>query len=134
MLPLARPDRPIRVLVVDDDPNMLALYEHALKSWAAPVTVSSAETALAIIEGGAKFDVVLCDLELGGMSGRDLLKELRFGYPGLAERMVIISGTSASDADAKFLEALGDRWLQKPIKPFVVQAIVQTIGRVRIAA
>lgn len=131
MLPLARPDRPIRVLVVDDDPHMLALYEHALASWAAPELVASAEEALAIIEGGATFDVVLCDLELDGMSGRELLKELQFEYPTHASRMVIVSGTSASAADSNFLRALGDRWLQKPVKPFVLQSIVQTIGRIR---
>lgn len=131
MLLLSRPERPIRVLVVDDDPHMLALYEHALASWAAPELVASAEEALAIIRGRAMFDVVLCDLELDGMSGRDLLKELQFDHPILASRMVIVSGTSASDADATFLRALGDRWLQKPVKPFVLQSIVQTIGRIR---
>jgi CheY-like chemotaxis protein len=120
------------VLVVDDDPFMLALYDHALASWAAPLLLPSAEQALAVIQGGAVFDVVLCDLELDGMSGRQLLKELQFEHPVHASRMVIVSGTSASDADASFLRALGDRWLQKPVKPFVLQAIVQTIGRVRV--
>jgi CheY-like chemotaxis protein len=133
MLPLARPERPIRVLVIDDDLHMLALYEHALASWAAPELVASAEQALAIIQGGAIFDVVLCDLEMDGMSGRALLKELQFEYPIHASRMVIVSGTAASDADANFLRALGDRWLQKPVKPFVLQSIVQTIGRIRAA-
>lgn len=133
MLPIPRPERPIRVLVVDDDPHMLALYEHALAAWAAPVLVASAELALEVIQGGAVFDVVLCDLELEGMSGRELLKELQFEHPILAARMVIVSGTSASDADANFLRALGDRWLEKPAKPFVLQSIVQTIGRVRVA-
>lgn len=119
------------VLVIDDDPNMLALYKRSLARFASSVAVMTAEEAVVLIAVGAKFDVVMCDLELeiGEMSGRDLLKHLLVHSPSHAGRMVIVSGTPASDADENFLRLLGDRWLEKPVKPFVLQAIVESIAR-----
>jgi CheY-like chemotaxis protein len=128
-MPIDPPVHLIRVLVVDDDPSMLDLYKHSLSKFASAVAVMSAEEAIVIITAGATFDVVLCDLELDGMSGRELLKFLLVHSPAHASRMVIVSGTPASEADENFLRVLGDRWLEKPAKPFVLQAIVESVAR-----
>ena len=62
------------VLVVEDDPAVRAFAEAALAQLGYRVqTASSGAEALAVLEGGAEFDLLFTDVVMpGGMSGREL--------------------------------------------------------------
>lgn len=100
------PHRPLRVLVVEDEPDalkaILASHE-ALGHWAAGL--SSAELALHSYLDGA-FDVVMTDVGLPGLSGHDLAEILATKGP---VPMVFATGRPAPEK----LPALSV-WLQKP--------------------
>src|SRR5215510_12712351 len=74
-----RPDRsPVRVLLIDDAPFFRNMLAPVLKAAGYVVTpASSGQEALALIEGGARFDIVVTDLDMPGMDGFDFTAAIR---------------------------------------------------------
>jgi DNA-binding NtrC family response regulator len=63
---------PAKILIVDDDPSILRTYDRILHGWGYEVhAVASAEEALQL---QPRFDLVLLDMILPGMSGIDFLR------------------------------------------------------------
>ncbi len=70
-----------RILVVDDEPTILTLYTEAFERAGYRVTAAeTAEQALEIVSNQA-FWVFFLDLNLPGMSGVDLCRQIRKQYP-----------------------------------------------------
>ena len=66
-----------RILVVDDEPNILVSFAALLKDEGhRPETVDSAEKAERKLQRET-FDLILLDLQLPGQSGLDFLRKLR---------------------------------------------------------
>lgn len=87
------PGRTLRVLVIDDEPALLDLVERFTSAAGHEVVrVTSAEAALDCLAKESRFDVILSDIRLPGMSGRDLLRLLRRDRPELARRTALMSG------------------------------------------
>lgn len=103
-----------RVLVVDDEPMVLSSFRRILAREHDVTTASSAEEALAILEGGATFDVILCDLMMPGVSGMDLHERLRARAPDQAERMIFMTGGAFTARAREFLDQVRNQWFEKP--------------------
>ena len=72
-----------KVLVVDDDPLTLELMARSLaKAGFTPTTALSGEDALACL-WSERFDAVISDVIMPGMSGFELLRNIRSSRPGL---------------------------------------------------
>ncbi|MCF8075348.1 MAG: response regulator [Desulfotignum sp.] len=70
-----------RILVVDDEPTILNLFTQAFERAGYLVTTAeTAEAALKILEKES-FWVFFLDLNLPGMSGVDLCRQIRHQYP-----------------------------------------------------
>lgn len=97
---------PLRILVVEDDPDALATTVdmlQALGHWTAGV--KSAEVARdRFIEGA--FDVLLTDIGLPALSGIDLVEIIR---PSHKLRVIFATGQMRPEAPIP-----GTVWLQKP--------------------
>ncbi|NUU15739.1 response regulator [Cellulomonas humilata] len=105
-----------RVLVVDDEPDELALIERHLRRLGYDVLATkSAEEALAD-EDNLGVDVAIVDLRLPGMGGWELVDVLHARRPGLP---VIVTSVLDQD-DYPQVEA----WLPKPFTGEGVQAAV----------
>jgi len=103
-----------RVLVVDDEPDELALIARHLRRLGHEVVLAkSAEEAL-VDEEHLMVDVAVVDLRLPGMGGWELVDVLRARRPGLP---VIV--TSVLDPD-DYPQV--DAWLPKPFTGEGVQA------------
>ena len=77
------------VLLIDDAPFFRNMLAPVLKAAGYAVTaVASAPDALALLDGGRRFDVVITDLEMPGMDGFELASALR-GNPRTAEVPII---------------------------------------------
>ena len=115
-----------RVLVVDDERNMLRLAEMMLdRIGYEPLQADSAAQALAIIQS-KRVDLVLTDLKMpGGMSGIDLLREMR--RRELRTPVVIMTayGTIKSA-----VEAMRQGASDFVLKPFDVESMEVVISRV----
>jgi len=82
-----------KVLVVDDDPNLLRVVSLRLQKEGYSVTsVDSAEKALAQVAVAAP-DLVLTDLKMGGMDGMALFEAIARQLPGLPVIIMTAHGT-----------------------------------------
>jgi signal transduction histidine kinase len=103
-----------RILVVDDEPIVCVSLERLLASEGEVVSMTSAQEALACIEGGERFDVILCDLMMPGMDAPALHAELRRVAPAQAERMVFVTGGAFTMRARDFLSTVPNARLGKP--------------------
>ncbi|MGP9821362.1 response regulator [Salinarimonas sp. NSM] len=110
------PLQPLSILLVDDDPLVLAGTRDLLaEAGHRVVAVASAAEALARIETDDGFDVVLSDLAMPGMTGVALAQTLRERRPDLP--VVLLTG---------FGEAAGD-W-PRLAKPFHADELARTLA------
>lgn len=112
--------RPLRVLLVEDDADHAELVRRGLAGQGAGVELTvcpDAEAALGALErAGADGSphLVLLDLRLPGMTGLQLLRELKSGERTAAIPCVVLT-TSEAEADvARARELAASRYLVKP--------------------
>jgi PAS domain S-box-containing protein len=106
-----------RVLIIDDEPLVRRAIERSLETEHDVVSAASAAEALAILERGEPFDLVLCDLMMPDMTGMDVAARLTKDRPDVAARMVFLSGGAFTPEAAAFLAAAGRRHVEKPFRP-----------------
>jgi signal transduction histidine kinase/ActR/RegA family two-component response regulator len=82
---------PLRVLVVDDDPDNLDAMQLVLAQQGHHVEVTdSGVDAVARVEAGERYDAVLCDLGLGDTTGWEVAARIGAVAPGT--RVVLVTG------------------------------------------
>ncbi|MFM9828375.1 MAG: response regulator transcription factor [Sphingomonas sp.] len=119
------------ILVVDDSRSSLAVMARRLTHHGyLPVLCDNGPEALDLIAGGG-FDLILLDMVMPGMSGLEVLADLR-GTPDLADLPVIVM-TARSDAAAA-VEALRGGADDFVTKPFAVEMVAARIERAIIVA
>jgi PAS domain S-box-containing protein len=121
----AGPRRRGRVLVVDDEPLVLALFERLLGADHDLVSTSAARAALERLEGGERFDVILCDLMMPEMTGMDLYRELMRLAPEQAERIIFITGGAFTPLARAFLDRVAN---PRIMKPFQLRQLVDLVA------
>jgi two-component system NtrC family sensor kinase len=106
--------RTLRILVVDDEPHILYYMRATLESWGHTVEVAS-DGAYALERALAEaFDVIICDLRMPHLSGRDMYAKLARQDPHAAERIIFATGDTVRGDTLQFLERLGRPYLHKP--------------------
>jgi CheY-like chemotaxis protein len=118
------PKRRGRVLVVDDEPALAAALARVLSLEHDVVTETSAQRALALLVGGERFDLVLCDLMMPEMTGMDLYDEVSRVAPGLAETLVFMTGGAFTSRAREFLDQVPNARLEKPIDFGALRALI----------
>jgi DNA-binding NtrC family response regulator len=112
------------ILVVDDEKNQREILETILSSEGYDVTTaSSGEAAMKFVES-RRFDLVLTDLKMAGMSGLDLLKELTNFDKSIIVILLTAHGSVDSAVDALRLGAFD--YLQKP---YDQAKLLETVSR-----
>jgi CheY-like chemotaxis protein len=113
----------ISILVVDDEPDTLELYQVLLTQMGHRVsTAPSGYEALRILEQFPLPDLVLMDIQLPVMSGTDTLRIIRERYPEL--KVVAQSAHALSGDRARFLEEGYDEYLPKPFTALQLEEII----------
>ena len=116
---------PERILVVDDEVNMLALYEMVLGEEGYEVhTASSGEDALKRLEA-EWFDLVISDFMMETMDGIVLLKKLKKIRPDLSFIMVTAHGSIEAAVDA--MKTGATDYLTKPVNSEALKLVVQKV-------
>ncbi len=118
-----------RILVVDDEIALGKMIENVLAKEHEVTAVASAREALAKVEAGERFDVILSDVMMPEMSGRELYQRLAEAAPEEAAKVVFMTGGAFSADSMAFLEASGRPVVEKPFKPSVLrERIRQLVG------
>ena len=84
--------RRAKVLLVDDEPSLRAVYPQVLAHDYDVSVAASGREALAVLVDRPDFDVILCDLSMPDMDGPALYDALRFQAPQLLDRVLFCSG------------------------------------------
>jgi len=110
-----RPER-LRVLVVDDEPHILHYMQATLESWGHEVVLArdgSQALKRALMQ---PFDLIICDLRMPRLGGREMFHTLARMHPTVADRIICATGDTVRGDTLQFLEELGRPFLQKPFK------------------
>ncbi len=106
--------RHLNILVVDDEPHILHYMRATLESWGHTVEVASDGTYALERALAGQFDVIICDLRMPHLSGRDMYTKLTREDPRVAERVIFATGDTVRGDTLQFLERLGRPYLHKP--------------------
>jgi uncharacterized protein (TIGR02266 family) len=127
-----------RVLVVEDNPHVIEMYEYALKKLRTPegavdVTVEYAANgheALLRLQERPRVDLVMADLYMPVMDGFTLVERMRADPEFMAIPVLVISAGGA-DARARAMDLGVDVYLQKPVQFTDIIQTVRTLLKIR---
>ena len=104
-----------KILIIDDE----RLVRDALTRLLTPdhdvISASSGEAGLAAIDAGS-FDVIICDVMMPGLNGRDVYRRIAAEHPGLERRLMFISGGAFTQELDAFLTTTSNQFLSKPFR------------------
>ncbi len=114
-----------RILVVDDEPAVLAAIGRILGREHDVVTLSDSREALRRLETGEHFDVVFCDLMMPHLSGDVLYEKVAAVAPALAARFVFITGGACETRLQRFLAEAPNPCIDKPFSVDTLRSAAQ---------
>ncbi len=85
--------------------------------------------ALARLEAGDRFDVILCDVMMPGLDGVGLFHRVHERDPAQAQRMVFMSGGAFTSHAIAFLDAPGRKRMDKPFTRKDLEAAIALAQR-----
>jgi two-component system, cell cycle sensor histidine kinase and response regulator CckA len=107
-----------RVLVVDDESVVAHTLKVLLQGEHDLVVAQSGAEALELLQQeplpAARYDAILCDLMMPGMTGMELFEVLRREHPRLAGRVVFMTGGVSMLRVSEFLESVPNAKFEKP--------------------
>ena len=110
-----------KVLIVEDDPAVRDVVDHALSRESMDTTtVEDGEAALERLRDSGSFDLVVLDVMLPGKDGVSVCREIRSGEAGNASKNVpVLMLTARNDETSVIvgLEVGADDYVTKPFNP-----------------
>jgi CheY-like chemotaxis protein len=120
------PRRPARVLLVDDDADNLEVTRIVLEEMGHQVAAApGGAEALARVIDGDRFDVVLCDLGMPGLTGWDVAEQLRDVVPALP--IYLVTGWSEQIPAEEPRRARVSGILPKPLDVDQLAAVIARV-------
>ena len=117
-----------RVLVADDDVEICALIQTILRRGPYTLTVcNDAESALLHAQRDEPFDIIICDFMLPGISGIELIAQVRANPAFAHVPIVMISGHNNYAMDARSKSAGANAFLNKPFTAAQLRLTVQSL-------
>jgi PAS domain S-box-containing protein len=120
--------RRARILVIDDETALLRAMQRVLEDENHTVTtVDNAADALAMLDRGDRFDVILSDLMMPMMTGVEFYETMLARDPAMAKCIVFVSGGAITAKVDAFLKSVSNLRMEKPFKAAQLREIVQTM-------
>lgn len=123
----APPAEPATILLADDESALRRLVRRVLERQGYRVLAAeSGEAALQLAEGGhGEVDLLLTDVVMPGMSGRELAERLLPSHPGM--RLLYTSGYTDDEIVRHGVSRCGIPFLAKPFAPEELLRKVQEV-------
>ena len=123
--------RPLPVLLVEDEPSVMAYVQAALERGGyRVVTCESGAEALRILATGNFLGVVSDMRTPGGINGADVHAWVVKHRPELASRIVFITGDIANEETVETLRKTGAPCVEKPFRvQQFIQVVEDTLGK-----
>lgn len=122
-------DNKIKVLLVDDEPDILEFLDYNLsRNGFTTVQASNGREAIRMAEAEVP-DLILLDIMMPGMDGVETCYELRKN-PKLKETLIaFLTARSEEYSEIAGLEAGADDYIQKPIRPRLLLSRIKALMR-----
>ncbi|OGX17327.1 MAG: hypothetical protein A3K83_01290 [Omnitrophica WOR_2 bacterium RBG_13_44_8b] len=102
---------PDKILIVDDDPEFRSELKDYLEDYQV-MEASDGRGALELLSRANEIGVVILDVSMPGVSGTEILKEIKKTDPGLG--IIILTGHSSKDVAIEALKGHADDYIEKP--------------------
>ena len=122
---MTSPNRPAVLVVDDDDLNRDMLSRRLALHGYAPTVAASGAEALDLIRQHP-FDVVLLDVQMPGMSGVEVLQQIRREKPAGVLPVIMVTAKDRSEDVVEALAMGASDFISKPIDLPIVLARIQT--------
>jgi two-component system NtrC family sensor kinase len=127
--PSPEPGTALRVLVIDDEPHILHYMRATLESWGHEVEVAEDGSAGLERAFAREFDVIITDLRMPRLGGREFSAELQRRAPALLSRLVFSTGDAIRGDTLLFLEEQGRPCLHKPFSLAELRSVLAEVSR-----
>jgi len=118
-----------RLLIVDDDNALRSMLDRDVREWGWDIaTAAGGEEALAML-AQHRPDVVLTDVRMPGINGRDLLSEIRAREPGVP--VILMTAFASIDAAVEAVRAGAHGYLSKPFPLQQLRAALEEARQLR---
>jgi DNA-binding NtrC family response regulator len=122
---------PRTILVVDDEPPLRRVLERSLvRTGYRVVSTASGEEAYAILES-EPVDAALLDVRLPTMSGLALYVAITRRWPGLTDRIAVMTGDADAQEVRAWIEEHGCTVLSKPFNLAEIGAWLSSLWDIR---
>lgn len=125
--PLRADGTPVRVLVVDDEPDLADVLSTVLRGEGYEVAVAHTGSAAVRVAGSLRPDAVVLDVMLPDLDGFSVLEHLRRADPGVA--VLFLTARSALEDRVTGIRLGGDDYLTKPFH--LEEVVVRLHGLLR---
>ncbi|MFQ5535918.1 MAG: ATPase, T2SS/T4P/T4SS family [Gemmatimonadota bacterium] len=107
---------PPRILIIDDDPEARLLMRTLLEQDGAEVEeTEDGYQGLERLQSGTEYSLVILDLQMPGLSGQEVLDQIRGTVATAALPVLIRTGTGSDKIEAELLEAGADDYVEKSV-------------------
>jgi signal transduction histidine kinase/ActR/RegA family two-component response regulator len=121
------PRRPLRVLVVDDEPNLRRLCQRLLASLGHECETADGSAEAATLAATNAFDMVLCDYRLKAETASTVVECIAAAAPALVGRIVIATGATTDAGVVQLIERYGLRLIAKPYGLDELTRVIQAV-------
>ena len=114
------------ILVVDDDPSMRTILSFSLKLFGYVVLMAgNGDEALTVALEHPEIRLIMLDVVMGGLSGKELAEQLKAALPKAA--VLFCSGHPASAMVRYGIDVSAGNFLQKPCQPPELQRKIEEL-------
>jgi PAS domain S-box-containing protein len=116
-----------KILVVDDEPLVGSALQRLLGRRHELLVVTRASEALVLLDAGARFDMILCDLLMPDLTGMELHDKLTAAYPDQARRTVFMTGGAYTERARAFAARRAHRIVPKPVDVGELEGVLREL-------
>jgi signal transduction histidine kinase/CheY-like chemotaxis protein len=128
--PVAR-EESLSVLVIDDEQSLRRAVQRFLERRGMRVVAAADGNDALQALSRESFDVIVSDVRMPGMNGRELLERIRQDHPGMVRRLIFSTGDTFAPDTAALLQ---DAMVPSLVKPFDFEKLVTLVLEVAEAA
>ena len=115
-----------KILIVDDDPINIRTLAEFLKDDYIIKAATSGERCLEIVKQETDLDLILLDIQLTGMDGYEVCRQLKSSNTVSHIPVIFITGDLTDESETLGLNIGAVDYITKPVRPAIVAARVKT--------
>jgi two-component system, chemotaxis family, chemotaxis protein CheY len=116
-----------KVLIIDDSITMRQMVAFTLEKAGHEVQMAENGIAALKLTDKQRFDLFITDLNMPGMNGLELIKELRMRQASRSKPILVLTTEADADKKAAGRAAGATGWIVKPFDPNALLAVLPRV-------